>query len=149
MALACEMATSKKQRLSVYLEPAILAKLQAHSDRRAKSKSLVAEAAIASYLSPDAPERLEAALSRRLDKISRQNERSQRDLGIAIEMSALFIRFWLNVSPSLPESGRGVAEARGLERYQSFMDALGRRLARGGGVAEEISRDLPAQHPAD
>ena len=143
MALDCEMATSKKQRLSVYLEPAILAKLQAHSERRAKSKSLIAEAAIASYLSPDAPERLEAALSRRLDKIGRQNERSQRDLGIAIEMSALFIRFWLNVSPALPESGRGVAEARGLEWYQGFMDALGRRLARGGGVAEELSRDLP------
>ena len=149
MGSVCEAASMKKVRLSVYLEPPVLAKLEAHADRRGKSKSLVAEAAIASYVSPDAAERLEAALARRIDRLTHQNERLERDLAISIEMSALFIRFWLNTSPPLPESARASAEARGADRYQRFMEALGHRLARGGGIAEEIARDFPGQDPAD
>ena len=134
----------KKGRLSVYLEPAILARLEAYADRRAKPKSLLAEAAIASYTSPDATERLEAALSRRLDRLARQNERLERDLSIAIELSALFVRFWLNTAPALPESARAAAETRGAQRYHQFMEVLGRRLSRGRGVAEEVSTDVLA-----
>ncbi len=57
----------QKARLSVYLEPDTLKALEALADRRGKSKSLVAEAAIASFVSPDASERQEAAITRRLD----------------------------------------------------------------------------------
>ena len=134
----------KKVRLSVYLEPAILARLEAYADRRGKPKSLLAEAAIASYTSPDANERLEAALSRRLDRLVRQNERLERNLSIAIELNALFVRFWLNTAPVLPENARTAAETRGAERYQQFMEVLGRRLSRGRGVADEVSNDVLA-----
>ena len=48
-----------KERLSVYLDPPVMRSLIDYADRRGKSKSLVAEAAIASFLSPDAAERLE------------------------------------------------------------------------------------------
>jgi predicted transcriptional regulator len=58
----------QKARLSVYLEPDTLKALEALADRRGKSKSLVAEAAIASFVSPDASERQEAAITRRLDR---------------------------------------------------------------------------------
>jgi hypothetical protein len=43
-----------KERLSVYLDPHVMRSLIDYADRRDKSKSLVAEAAIASFLSPDA-----------------------------------------------------------------------------------------------
>ena len=61
--------------------------------RRDLSLSLVAEAAIASFLSPDADERREAAMSRRLDRLGRQVARMERDLGISLETLALFIRY--------------------------------------------------------
>ena len=51
-----------KARLSVYLEPEIMAQLAAYAARRRTSLSLVSEAAIASFLSPDGPDRLEAAV---------------------------------------------------------------------------------------
>ena len=60
-----------KSRLSVYLEPELMAALAAYADRRERSRSLIAEAAIASFLSPDADEQREAALSKRLDRIER------------------------------------------------------------------------------
>uniref|UniRef100_A0A9E8A1J8 Conjugal transfer protein TraI n=1 Tax=Bosea sp. NBC_00436 TaxID=2969620 RepID=A0A9E8A1J8_9HYPH len=55
----------RKQRLSVYLDPIVMDRLAEHAARRNHSRSLVAEAAIESFLSPDAAERQEAATTNR------------------------------------------------------------------------------------
>jgi predicted transcriptional regulator len=138
-----------KERLSVYLEPDLLEALEAYAAKRGKSKSLVAEAAIASFLSPDAAERQEAAISRRLDRLSRQSERLERDLGVSIEMLALFVRSWLTATPATPESAQTAARAQGRDRFDGFVQALGRRLAKGPAFAREISCDLSPISDAD
>src|SRR5208283_1278037 len=51
------------------------------------------EAALASHLSPDGADRLEAALARRLDRMSRQIERLERHVDISNEALAVFVRF--------------------------------------------------------
>ena len=131
-----------KSRLSVYLEPGLIRTLTEYAERRGKSKSLVAEAAIASFLSPDAAERQEAAMTRRLDQLVRRTERLERDLGIAVETIALFIRFWLTATPALPEQTRAAARAKGIERYEGFVEALGRRLSKGPNFLREVSLDI-------
>ena len=136
-----------KERLSVYLDPAIMAQLSAYAARRNKSLSLVAEAALASFLSPDGPDKLEAAVSRRLDRLSRQVERLERDLGISVEMLALFVRFWLTVTPPAPDSAQAAAQAKGRERFENFVQSLGRRLASGKSIAREITEDLAGAPP--
>lgn len=133
---------SAKSRLSVYLEPDLLRELEAFAAQRGKSKSLVAEAAIASFLSPDAAERQEAAITRRLDQHTRAAERLERNLGISIEMLALFVRFWLTTAPVVAEAGQASARAKGQERFEGFVAALGRRLAKGSSFAREVSEDL-------
>jgi len=131
----------KKVRLSVYLDPEIIARLTELADRKNQPKSLVAEAAITSFLTPDDADQLEAALTRRLDFLTRQIERLERDLGIAVEALALFIRFWLIVTPSLPETAHAAAQAKGRERYDSFLETLGRRLSKGQSLLREVSID--------
>lgn len=133
---------SKKQRLSVYLDPDVMKALAAYAARRDQSKSLVAEAAIASFLSPDAAERQEAATTKRLDQLDRRMMRMERDLGISVEMLAVFVRFWLTTNPPLPEPAQAAARAQAGERYDAFVAALGRRLAKGPKVREEISEDV-------
>jgi len=128
--------------LSVYLEDDLHAALQDFATRRGKSLSIVAAAAIASFLSPDAVERQEAVLARRLDRLSRQCERVERDLGISVEMLALFVRFWLAATPPVPETAQAAARAKGRERYEGFVEALGRRLAAGKLFTRELSLDL-------
>jgi hypothetical protein len=125
-----------KERLSVYLDAAVMAQLAALAARRNKSLSLIAEAAIASFLSPDGPDKLEAAISRRLDRLSRQNDR--------LEMLALFVRFWLTVTPPMPDSSQAAAQAKGRERFEGFVESLGRRLASGRSIVREVSEDIPA-----
>ncbi len=106
----------KKARLSVYLDQATMRSLADHAARRDQSLSLIAEAAIASFLSPDAAERQEAVVVKRLDQIDRRMSRLERDAGISVETLALFIRFWLTTTPALPEPAQAAARAKGAER---------------------------------
>jgi hypothetical protein len=131
--------------LSVYLEDDLYAALQDFAARRGKSLSIVAAAAIASFLSPDTAERQEAVLARRLDRLSRQCERVERDLGISVEMLALFVRFWLAATPPVPETAQAAARAKGRERYEGFVEALGRRLAAGRLFTREVSLETAAE----
>lgn len=133
----------KKQRLSVYLEPDVLKSLAEHAARRGHSMSLVAEAGIASFLSPDAAERQEAVVVKRLDQLDRRLARIERDLGISVETLAIFVRFWLTTTPALPEPAAQAARAKAGERYDAFIAALGRRLATGPKLRQEIPEDKP------
>lgn len=135
------MKASKKQRLSVYLDPDVMKALAAYAARRDQSLSLIAEAGIASFLSPDAAERQEAATTKRLDQLDRRMTRMERDLGISVETLAVFVRFWLSTTPALPEPAAQAARAKSSERYEAFVTALGRRLAKGPKLRQEISED--------
>ena len=134
----------KKSRLSVYLDPDLMRSLADFAARRDQSRSLVAEAAIASLLSPDADERRESATAKRLDGIDRRMQRLERDTGIAVETLALFIRFWLSSTPPLPDATQAATRAKAGERYDSFLDALGRRLVKGPKLRQEIGEDIPS-----
>ena len=131
-----------KARMNVYFEPGLLQKVEDLAARKNLTKSLIIEAAVASFLSPDADDRREAAFTRRLDRLTRQVERLERDLTISAEALALFVRFWLTVTPPLPESAQAAAKAKGTERYREFVDTLGRRVAKGQSVLKEISEEL-------
>lgn len=139
----------KKQRLSVYLDPDVMKALAAYAARRDQSLSLIAEAGIASFLSPDAAERQEAATTKRLDQLDRRMTRMERDLGISVETLAVFVRFWLSTTPALPEPAAQAARAKSSERYEAFITALGRRLAKGPKLRQEISEDIERASPEE
>ena len=78
----------------------------------------------------------------RLDRISRGIERLERHVTISNEALAVFVRFWLTSAPPLPDVALPAAQAKGRERYQGFVEALGRRLARGRLLADEVVSDV-------
>ena len=72
----------------------------------------------------------------------RHLERIERHVDISNEALAVFVRFWLTSTPALPDSALAAAQTKGRERYEGFVEALGRRLARGRKLADEVSRDV-------
>jgi predicted transcriptional regulator len=142
-------APKKKAQISVYLDPDLMQSLSTYAARREQPMSLIAEAAIASFLSPDADERREAAIAKRLDQQDRRLARIERDVGIAVETLALFIRFWLTTTPSLPEPAAKAARAQAGTRYDNFVGALGRRLSQGPKLRQEIPEDVDQNARAD
>ena len=132
----------KKKKITIYLDPDVERALAEFAARRDRSLSMIAEAAIASFLSPDDAERREAIVARRLDQLDRRMTRLERDVGIAVESLAVFIRFWLTTTPALPEPAAQAARAKAGERYDAFITALGRRLAQGPKLMQEVSEDV-------
>src|SRR5277367_6185215 len=100
------------------LPPALSAQLADYAGRKRTSQALIVETALASFLSPDGSERLEAAISRRLDRHTRQLERLENHIKVSNEAIALFVRFWLTTTPPLPDTVRAAAQASGDERYR-------------------------------
>ncbi len=84
------------------LPPDLGLKLADYASRKRVPQAHIVEAALASFLSPDASERLEGALGRRLDRLVRQVERLERNVTISNEALALFVRFWLTTTSRIP-----------------------------------------------
>lgn len=132
----------KKVRLSVYLDPDVMHSLVDYAERRNQSRSMIAEAAITSFLSPDADEQREAATVKRLDRVDRRMQRLERDLGVSIEAMAVFVLFWLASTPQVPDAAQVATRSKARERYAGFLEALGRRLAKGPKLWQEIGEDV-------
>ena len=143
-----------RTRLNIYFDPALIPQIEAMALRRSValrcnvSKSAIVEAAVMSYLSGDSADQLEAAMSRRLDKLGRQIDTLDLDLAVLGETVAQFIHFWMTLTPPLTGAAQPAARAKGAERFEGFMQTLGRRLATGDRFLKELSRDVvPSDEP--
>ncbi|MDQ2763238.1 MAG: CopG family transcriptional regulator [Pseudomonadota bacterium] len=123
--------------------PADLARdLADHARARRVSQVAIVEAALASFLSPDGADRLEAALARRLDRLTRQADRLEWNVELSNETLALFIRFWLTNNAPLPDTALAAAQAMGKDRWERFVESLARKMEQGPRFGREISRDI-------
>lgn len=136
-----------RQRLNVYFPPELAKQVDELAIRRRISRSAIVEAAVASYMSPDGSDRMEAAFARRLDRISRQIQRLERNTGLTTEALALYVRFWLSVTPPLPDEDQAVAQVKGRKRYEGFVETLGRRYASGKSLLDEFPEDILRAKP--
>lgn len=117
-----------KLKRTFRLPPDVIDQLAEFALRKRVGQPDIVEAALRSFMSPDSSEQLEAALSRRLDRIDRHLGRLDQQTEITTEALALFVRFWLTATPPLPDSGLPAVQAQGKERYEGFVEALARRL---------------------
>ena len=128
-------------RLNLFIQPEHAKRLDELAAKGVSKSSIVA-AALASWLSPDAGDQREAAIAKRLDRLSRQTERMERDQNIQIETLALFIRYFLTISTPVPEA-QDAARAR-KARFEQFVEQLGRHLLRGRSLVRDVVEEL---HP--
>ena len=113
------------------LPPDLAGQLADYANRKRVPQALVVETALSSHLSPDNSERMEAAIGRRLDRLTRQVERLERHVTISNEALALFVRFWLTSTPPLPDTAQPPPRPRAV----SATKVLSRRS--GGGCRRD------------
>lgn len=138
-----------RDRLNVSLPVEMIARINELAAQKRLTRSAIVEAAVASFLSPDGADRMEAAFTRRLDRLTRQVQRLERNSGLTTEALVLFVRFWLTVTPPLPPEAQASAQVKGRERYEGFIEALGRRLNQGRTLLDEIPRDMLRARESD
>lgn len=129
-------------RLNLFIQPDHAKRLDELAAKKGVSKSSIVAAALASWLSPDAGDQREAATAKRLDRLSRQFERLERDQNIQIETLALFVRYFLTVSSPVPEAHQEAAKAQGKARFEQFIEQLGRHLLRGRSLVKDVVQEI-------
>lgn len=131
-----------RARLNIFIEPEHARRLEDVAAHRGVSKSSVIAAALSSFLSPDGGDQREAAMAKRLDRLSRQFDRLERDQSILIETLALYVRYYLTVSIPIPEAQQDAARAQGRARYAQFIEQLARHVQRGRSLVREVHEDI-------
>ena len=131
-----------RTRLNLFIEPEHARRLDELSTMKGLSKSSIIAAALASFLSPDSGDQREAAIAKRLDRLSRQLDKLERDQNILIETLALYVRYFLTVSTPVPEAHQEAARAQGRARFEQFIEQLGRHLLRGRSLVKDVVEEI-------
>lgn len=117
-----------KPRHHLYLDDDLTAQLEVLAAKPGSSKSAIVADALRQYLARRGARDIDEALKIRLDRLSRQMDRLERDGQVLLESLALFIRYQITVTAPLPEPDKA-ARAVGQERFQKFIDQVGRQIA--------------------
>jgi len=139
------MTATARIKVTHRLPVALATQIAERARQRRVSQTAVVEAALASFFSPDGSDRLEGAISRRLDRQGRQIDNLAWNVDLTNETFRLFIRFWLTSNPPLPDTALPAAQATGRERWEQFIEMLARRIESDARLRGEISRDVPAR----
>ncbi len=133
-----------KPRLNTHVAHELFEKVEIAAKRPGVTKAAVVEAALMGFFSKEFDDQRDGVLIRRLDRMTRQYDRLERNLAITNETLALFIRFFLTVTPPLPNTDQDAARALGKERFEYFVTQLGRRLAGGKNMISDVLDEISA-----
>lgn len=134
-----------KIRHCLYFEPKVSEQLGALTAEPGTTKSEIVNTALISYLKRRGADHIEQNFKPRLDRMDDRLNRIERDLQITLESIALFVRYQLSITPPLPASQLAASQATGNDRFQTFIDQVSRRVAKGktfgADVVERATRE--------
>ena len=117
-------------RHNVSLPRALSEQLEKLARSPGVSKSKIIAAAIAAFIQSKGADEIERRFAHRLDRMSKQLARIERNTHIELESLALFVRYMLTVNAPLSEDD-DAARAIGRERFSAFVKRVGQQLASG------------------
>lgn len=124
------MARTDRVRHQLFLPRETSERLAALAAKPGASKSSLLAAAVTAFLDRRGANELDERFGLRLNRLSSQLERIERDGHVQIESLALFIRYMLTVNAPLADEDE-TARAIGRDRFAAFVARVGQQLATG------------------
>jgi hypothetical protein len=117
-------------RYQLFLTPKLAERLEALAVKPGVTKSAILVDALTAWMNAAGASEVEERFGVRLDRISNQLARIERDGQILIEAFALFVHYQLTVCPPIPE-GDVAARTSGRGRFNAFVTQVGKAMASG------------------
>jgi hypothetical protein len=117
-------------RYQLFLTPKLAERLEALAVKPGVTKSAILVDALTAWMNAAGASEVEERFGVRLDRISNQLARIERDGHILIEAFALFVHYQLTVCPPIPDSDVA-ARASGRGRFNAFVSQVGKAMASG------------------
>jgi ketosteroid isomerase-like protein len=134
-----------KPRIHPYISELNYSRVRALAGRPDQSESSVVDRALTAFFTEQKDDERDAAIIRRLDRLTRQFDRLERQDLVQGETLALYIRYFLTVTPGLPASQMDAARAKGEQQFQAFIEQLGRDLQSGRRVLQRAVDEATAE----
>ena len=124
------MARTDLTRLQISLPRSVMEQLEKLARSPGMSRSKIVAAAVTAFIQSKGADEVERRFAYRLDRMSHQLSRIERNTHIEIESVALFVRYMLTVIAPVGENDEA-ARAIGRERFTAFVTRVGQQLASG------------------
>tara|TARA_R110000803_G_scaffold197939_1_gene261605 strand:+ start:1086 stop:1547 length:462 start_codon:yes stop_codon:yes gene_type:complete len=133
-----------KPRIQPYISPENFHWLKAMAKRPGLSESTIIDGAVTAYRAGESDNKREAAINRRLDRLSRQFGRIERDNLVLAETLATFVHYFLTVTPPVPANQVEAARAKGDLRFDLFVRQVAEALRSGQRILQNAVEDVTA-----
>jgi predicted transcriptional regulator len=136
-----------RHRHALYLSEAMTQQLNAAAETHRVSKSGILERALQQYLIRQDSGQPNELQGLQYKATSRSLRRLERDLAITTELTATFVRYFLMITPPIPESEHAAVRAFGQLRFEQVVEEVARRLRTDRSlmarVMAKLANDLP------
>jgi hypothetical protein len=132
-----------KKKYTLYLPMPLARRFDEVARERQGAKSALFAEALRMSLEPRQHDGIEDGLARRLNELHKAVARQGSDQNVATETLALFVRYFLTVTPPIPEDDQESARLIGRKRFEVFIAEVGRRVAEGRRHPAEVLQSVP------
>jgi hypothetical protein len=136
-----------RHRHALYLSEVMTQRLQIMAETHRVAKSEILERALKRYLANESGDPPADLLVLQQGSNTRSFRRLERDLAIASELIATFVRYFLTITPPLPESEHAAARALGQLRFQQVIEDIARRVRTDRGLMARVMATLAETPP--
>jgi hypothetical protein len=134
-------------KIAVYLTNEVAKRFRVALRRSGMTKSGLVNEALARFLDPPPASEPGQEVLQALRALFKRVRRLQRETEVASETLALFVRYFLMVTPPVPESEQHAAKALGRERYEVFIQQIAKRITSDEGMVVDVIRAIVRTHP--
>ena len=134
-----------KKRYTLYITRPLARRFDEVSRTSHGGKSALVEEALNASLRPREVPDMKDQLVSRLDDLTRASKTIERDVAIVTETLALFVRYFLTITPPLPLDEQEPARLLGHERFQVFVAQVGKQLAGDQRLVSEVLETIVTQ----
>jgi hypothetical protein len=132
---------ARRDRITPYVEATIAQRLAAFCGAAGVTESAAVEAALRHYLDKSGDTTL---LLRRLDRLGRAQERTQRDLELLSEAFAVWTKLWFAHTPVIHDDGKHAARMTAEKRYRQFTEHLAQQFFGGKRFLDDLPQEVLA-----
>jgi hypothetical protein len=136
-----------KKRYTLYISRPLARRFDEVSLKSHGGKSALVEEALSASLRPPEAPAPDNQMVGRLDDLARAAKTIERDVAIVTETLALFVRYFLTITPPLPLDEQEPARLLGHERFQVFVAQVGKQLAGDQRLVSEVLETIVVQTP--
>ena len=106
------------------------------------SLPIILDQCLSAFFSFELDDKRDANILKRLDLMTRHDNRHSRDITLVLEIFALYLQYFFTVMPDVKQADKDAKAASGVANFNNFVDLLGGRVKKTGRTFNKSLTDV-------